>query len=896
MPHPSPLAAVQHRALALRTAGDLTAARQLLTEAVGSARPPYGADHPEVLHTAHLLARLHREADDPLAARRVLEEAFTAGERRWEHANPVMLAIAFELAEVAEELGNRHEARRNYTRVATTGPAALGAQHPAVRAARRYLGYAASGADGPEAQHGTPSGRDTRTAGSGPRDAAPAVQSALSGPTLSLSTLAAMRPSSDGSPPAASPWAPQAPAAPVPPPPEVRPPAAPPPPAVDASTAPGLSPGARTAQAQSVPPAAPVARPLPGPPVPPRRRSGGQPADLTRPPAGPAGPPRQRTDAEPGGPFQSAADAPPVPPAPQRAPAPQTSAPRWDDPTIQVQQIEPLLAEEAARSRASTAGRTGPATPGGPSVTDTASGPAHPVGGPPQPVSAPPGPVHPVSAPPGYPGSVPVRPGHPEPVSGPPSHLQPVSGPPGYQQPISAPPGHTQPVSGPPGYGPPVSGPPVVPPPVSAPPGHSWYPVSGPPGTFPPVSGPPGPPLPVSAPPVIPPPISAPPVPPWGLTAPPWSRTAPPRPLPVADQAAGDEPASPPQVGPRPDRNAGLDVVDATPAPLPAVGGQGSGPVPPGPAGRLPLGAQPDVGSAQPDQATTTFPPVREPAADPARANHAGPVPGPRQPADNAAPAPVEPAVPPTWRPGADPAPAGPPRADAYPASTGEGKVGRQPNGPAGSDPYGPGVGVPVVYPPVAAMPAAPDPYPGRQSYQPYPAQVYPGQEAHPQASAPPYGEAAESRSAGRNRAAVLGAVAAAGVAVVAVAGLGVVVLNRDDSPPPAPASTLAVPSAPVTAAGPPPGDLRLRDDAATITLTWTDPTGGAVPFMVAGGRAGQALGVIATVDPGRTSHTVNGLNSRVDYCFTVLAVYSTDSFATSGQVCTERERATPPS
>jgi hypothetical protein len=50
----------------------------------------------------------------------------------------------------------------------------------------------------------------------------------------------------------------------------------------------------------------------------------------------------------------------------------------------------------------------------------------------------------------------------------------------------------------------------------------------------------------------------------------------------------------------------------------------------------------------------------------------------------------------------------------------------------------------------------------------------------------------------------------------------------------------------------------------------------------------------MATVDPGQTSYTVNGLNSRVDYCFTVLAVYSTNSFATSGQVCTEREGNTP--
>ncbi|KAB1928271.1 tetratricopeptide repeat protein, partial [Micromonospora noduli] len=126
------MAAAQHRALALRAAGDLSAARQLLAEAVESAPPPYGDDHPEVLHTTHLLARLHREGDDPLAARRVLEEAFAAGERRWEHSDPLMLALAFELAEVAEELGNRHEARRNYTRVATAGWLSPSAAGPAV--------------------------------------------------------------------------------------------------------------------------------------------------------------------------------------------------------------------------------------------------------------------------------------------------------------------------------------------------------------------------------------------------------------------------------------------------------------------------------------------------------------------------------------------------------------------------------------------------------------------------------------------------------------------------------------------------------------------------------------------------------------------------------------------
>lgn len=180
---------------------------------------------------------------------------------------------------------------------------------------------------------------------------------------------------------------------------------------------------------------------------------------------------------------------------------------------------------------------------------------------------------------------------------------------------------------------------------------------------------------------------------------------------------------------------------------------------------------------------------------------------------------------------------------------------------------------------------------------QPYRAGTAAGRPAQQQAPPVPpplaYPMMAEPEEGGRNRTVVIVAVAVAVLAVAALVGVGVLVLNRDAAGPASPAS--ATPSA-TTAAGPPPGGLTLKDDSATITLKWTDPAGGGVPFMVAGGRVGQALGVMATVDPGRTSYTVNGLNSRVDYCFTVLAVYSTDSFATSGQVCTEREGDTPSS
>ncbi|MCW6005668.1 tetratricopeptide repeat protein [Micromonospora sp. CPCC 205371] len=144
---PSPLAAAQQKALALRDAGDLNTGRLMLDHALETYKPGLGDDHPEVLATAHVLAGLHREAGDPAAARRVLEEAYAAGQLRYGDGDPLMLAISFDLGGVAEELGNRHEARRAFGRVATAGPAVLGDDHWTVRAAREYLGDAPQSAE-----------------------------------------------------------------------------------------------------------------------------------------------------------------------------------------------------------------------------------------------------------------------------------------------------------------------------------------------------------------------------------------------------------------------------------------------------------------------------------------------------------------------------------------------------------------------------------------------------------------------------------------------------------------------------------------------------------------------------------------------------------------------------
>ncbi|MFI7430678.1 hypothetical protein ACIBPB_27140 [Micromonospora sp. NPDC049836] len=174
----------------------------------------------------------------------------------------------------------------------------------------------------------------------------------------------------------------------------------------------------------------------------------------------------------------------------------------------------------------------------------------------------------------------------------------------------------------------------------------------------------------------------------------------------------------------------------------------------------------------------------------------------------------------------------------------------------------------PAAYPENGVWPAVPAPF-----HQP---------PAYPMVAEP------EPERDGRSRTAVAVVVGVVVLVVVVAVGVGALVLNRGSAPPPGPAPASSAPGPKVS--GPPPGDLRLRDDTTTITVTWTDPSDGGVPFVVAGGRAGQKLGVMATVDPGTTRYTVNGLSAKLDYCFTVLAVYSTDTYATSGQVCTARE------
>jgi hypothetical protein len=154
---------------------------------------------------------------------------------------------------------------------------------------------------------------------------------------------------------------------------------------------------------------------------------------------------------------------------------------------------------------------------------------------------------------------------------------------------------------------------------------------------------------------------------------------------------------------------------------------------------------------------------------------------------------------------------------------------------------------------------------------------------AHPGPSSAEGGNGAASYRKGLGLFAAIAAVLASVIAVVA---LVFVLANRSGDP----GSDSDVP----TLAGPPPSDVRLRDSGAGIKISWQDPSDGSVSFMVAMGRTGEELKPIATLGPGQTSYELGGLNASLNYCFTVIAVYRSNQFATSPQACTSRAPATP--
>lgn len=150
-----------------------------------------------------------------------------------------------------------------------------------------------------------------------------------------------------------------------------------------------------------------------------------------------------------------------------------------------------------------------------------------------------------------------------------------------------------------------------------------------------------------------------------------------------------------------------------------------------------------------------------------------------------------------------------------------------------------------------------------------------------------PYPSAVEGRRRGM---ALFAVVAATLAAVVAVAALVFVLADRARQPA---ATVSAGPSGAgvPTLDGLPPGSVRLDDQEDGVEVSWSDPAQGRAPFIVTMARPGEQLKPVSQVGPGQTSFRMSGLNENLDYCFVVVAVYATDRFASSEQVCTRRSR-----
>jgi hypothetical protein len=85
------------------------------------------------------------------------------------------------------------------------------------------------------------------------------------------------------------------------------------------------------------------------------------------------------------------------------------------------------------------------------------------------------------------------------------------------------------------------------------------------------------------------------------------------------------------------------------------------------------------------------------------------------------------------------------------------------------------------------------------------------------------------------------------------------------------------------------PQDVLLRDDGTSVTITWSDPSGGTGGVLVSVSRAGVPAGPPQTLPPGTRQHRITGLDPQADYCVVLAVIYGRDTVAKAAQVCTKR-------
>ena len=103
----------------------------------------------------------------------------------------------------------------------------------------------------------------------------------------------------------------------------------------------------------------------------------------------------------------------------------------------------------------------------------------------------------------------------------------------------------------------------------------------------------------------------------------------------------------------------------------------------------------------------------------------------------------------------------------------------------------------------------------------------------------------------------------------------------RQTAPHPTPSVSVAADKAPT--------DVKLDDKGASIVVSWHDHTGGTAPHYVVGGPEGASPRAMTQAEKGVTEVSIDGLNPKTDYCFTVIAVVSVDEVAPGTQTCTHR-------
>jgi len=138
-----------------------------------------------------------------------------------------------------------------------------------------------------------------------------------------------------------------------------------------------------------------------------------------------------------------------------------------------------------------------------------------------------------------------------------------------------------------------------------------------------------------------------------------------------------------------------------------------------------------------------------------------------------------------------------------------------------------------------------------------------------------------------RARGPMIAAIVAAGTAIVAA--IIAVLVMLGGQPPvsnPVAEATSDAPSAPEHK---PATNVTLIDRGTSIKVTWTDP-GGTNGFAIMMGKSPQTLTLITGKLNGVTSFNEEGLNTKFNYCFQVLAVYNvSEQPIRSETVCTKR-------